>query len=147
MRTTNLVLLLLATLLAGVCIGFFGNDAIIRARIRRFSQIPGNVPEHITAQLTRRLALDAGQHAQVRAILERFDGRLQQAREQSRATFKALLQEMRAEVSAILTPDQQARHAVLVEESDRRHDDARALRRAVRPRSDLNTGAPPDRAH
>ncbi len=146
MRTTKLILLLLATLLAGVGIGVLGHTALIRARIRHFSQIPGNVPGHITDQLTRRLGLDAGQQAHVRVILERFDGRLQQARAQSRATFKALLDEMRAEVAALLTSEQRAEHAELLEEIDKRREGTRALRRALRPPPDLNTAAPPDQA-
>ena len=81
MRKTKLTLLLLAALLVGVCIGFYGNNAIIQARIRHFSQIPGNMPEHITQKLTQRLDLDAGQRAQVFAIVQSFDGRLQEARD------------------------------------------------------------------
>ena len=40
MRKTKLILLLLAALLLGVCLGFFGNTAIIRARIRFFACSP-----------------------------------------------------------------------------------------------------------
>ena len=83
MRKTKLTLLLLAALLAGVCIGFFGNSAIIRARIRHFSQIPGNVPEHIVTMLTKRLDLDDAQQVQIRAIVQAYDVRLKEAREQN----------------------------------------------------------------
>ena len=57
MRKTKLTLLLLAALLVGVCLGFFGNSAIIRARIQKFSQIPANMPEHITAKLTESILM------------------------------------------------------------------------------------------
>ena len=133
MRKTKLTLLLLAALLVGVCIGFFGNNAIIQARIRHFSQIPGNMPEHITQKLTQRLDLDAGQRAQVFAIVQSFDGRLQEARDQSRATLDALMADMRAQIALHLTPEQQAEHAKLVAEIDARRKADRELRRAMRP--------------
>ena len=90
MRKTKLTLLLLAAMLVGVCVGFFAYDAVIRARIQHFSQIPGNMPEHIVARLTERLKLDTDQQAAVRAIVQSYDARLQEAREQSRATLDAL---------------------------------------------------------
>ncbi len=133
MRKTKLTLLLLASMLVGVCIGFFGNSAIIRARIRHFSQIPGNVPEHITQMLTQRLDLDAEQQEQIRAIVQSYDGRLQEARDQSRATLDSLMGQMRADVAAKLTPEQQVEHEKLLQEMDQRHRDNRALRRAMQP--------------
>lgn len=133
MRKTKLTLLLLAALLAGVCIGFFGYSAIIRARIQRFSRIPGNLPEHITGKLTERLKLDAAQQAQVRAVVQSYDGRLKEARDQSRATLDSLLGQMRDEVATHLTPGQKAEHEKLLQEMDQRHRDSRDLRRALQP--------------
>lgn len=140
MRKTKLALLLLAALLAGVCIGFFGNGVVIRARIRHFSQIPGNVPEHIVSMLTKRLDLDAAQQVQVRAIVQAYDVRLKEAREQSRATFDALMGEMRAEVSERLTPEQREEHRRVLAELDQRHRDNRALMRAFSPPASTNAG-------
>lgn len=140
MRKTKLALLLLAALLAGVCIGFFGNGAVIRARIRHFSRIPGNVPEHIVSMLTKRLDLDAAQQVQVRAIVQAYDVRLKEAREQSRATFDALMGEMRAEVSERLTPEQREEHRRVLAELDQRHRDNRALMRAFPPPASTNAG-------
>ena len=108
MRKTKLTLLLLAAMLVGVCLGFFAYDAVIRARIQHFSQIPGNMPEHIVARLTERLKLDTDQQAAVRAIVQSYDARLQEAREQSRATLDALFAGMRGEIAVHLTPEQQA---------------------------------------
>ena len=78
MPKTKLILLLLAALLTGVCLGFFGNSAIIRARIRHFSQIPENMPRHITARLTERLHLDPQQQEQE----EEDEGQQQQHQEE-----------------------------------------------------------------
>ena len=140
MRKTKLTLLLLAALLAGVCIGFFGNSAIIRARIRHFSRIPGNVPEHIVAMLTKRLDLDDAQQTQIRAIVQAYDVRLKDAREQSRATFDALMGEMRAEVAVHLTDAQREEHLRILAELDQRHRDNRALMRAFPPPASTNAG-------
>ena len=135
MRKTKLTLLLLAALLVGVCIGFTANNAIIQARIRHFSRIPGNMPEHLTQKLTERLDLDAAQQAAVRAILQAYDGRLQEARDQSRATLDALLEGMRSEVAAHLTPEQKIEQAKMIAEFELRRQADRDLRRAL--------GAPP----
>lgn len=131
MRKTKLTLLLLAALLVGVCLGFLGNRAIIQARIRHFSRIPGNMPEHITTMLAKRLELNSEQQTHIRAIVQSYDARLQQAREDSRATFEGIMQEMRVEVAAQLTPEQQAEHDKLVAEIDQRRQENRALRQAL----------------
>ena len=132
MRKTKLTLLLLAALLVGVCLGFFANDAVIRARVRHYSQIPGNMPEHVTQKLAERLELDADQQAAVRAILQSYDGRLQDARDQSRATLDALMADMRSEVAAHLTPEQKIEQAKMIAEFKLRRQADRDLRRALR---------------
>ena len=140
MRKTKLTLLLLAAMLVGVCLGFFANDAVIRARVRHYSQIPGNMPEHVTQKLAERLELDADQQAAVRAIVQSYDARLQEARDQSRAVLDALFAGMRSEIAVHLTPEQQAEHAQLDAELEQRRQENRALRRAL----DLPPpGAPP----
>ena len=142
MRKTKLTLLLLAALLVGVCIGFYGNNAIIQARIRHFSRIPGNMSEHLTQKLTERLELDAAQQTAVRAILQSYDGRLQEARDQSRATLDALLEGMRSEVAAHLTPEQKIEQAKMIAEFEQRRQADRDLRRALRapPPTPANAG-------
>ena len=131
MRKTKLTLLLLAAMLVGVCLGFFAYDAVIRARIQHFSQIPGNMPEHIVARLTERLKLDTDQQTAVRAIVQSYDVRLQEAREQSRATLDALFTGMRGEIDVYLTPEQKAEHDKRVAELEQRRQANRALRRAL----------------
>jgi hypothetical protein len=131
MRKTKLTLLLLAAMLIGVCLGFFGNDAVIRARIRHFSQVPANLSEHITQKLTERLKLDAVQQEAVRAIVQSYDARLQETREQNRALLAALFADMRGEIAVHLTPAQKAEHEKLVAELEQRHQANRALRRAM----------------
>ncbi|HRT05238.1 MAG TPA: hypothetical protein P5204_06030 [Kiritimatiellia bacterium] len=142
MRKTKLTLLLLAAMLVGVCVGFFAYDAVIRARIRHFSQIPGNMPEHITQKLTERLKLDAAQQTAVRAIVQSYDARLQEAREQSRAVLDEIFSGMRGEIAVHLTPEQQAEHAKLIAELEQRRQENRALRRALDLPPPGHPGAP-----
>lgn len=130
MRKTKLALLLLTALLAGVCIGFFINSAIIRARIRHYSQMPANMPEHITRKLSERLQLDDVQQEQVRAVLLSYQDRMKETREKSRSMFDSLLAEMSIQIDQYLTPEQKAEHLKLMAELDQRHRDARALMRA-----------------
>jgi endonuclease/exonuclease/phosphatase family metal-dependent hydrolase len=92
MKKTKLALLLLTALLVGVCIGFYGNAAIIRARIQRYSQIPANMPEHITDRLTRRLQLNDGQRAEVLKIFQAHGERMREAREQNQALIDSLIE-------------------------------------------------------
>ena len=140
MRKTKLTLLLLAALLVGVCLGFFGNSAIIRARIQQFSQIPANMPEHITAKLTERLDLDATQQQQVLAVFKAYETRMEETRQQRRALIDALLEEVRVEIAQYLTPEQQEEHKKMLAEMDQRHRDARALMRAFPPPAATNAG-------
>ena len=133
MRKTKLTLLLLAALLVGVCIGFFGNSAIIHARIRKFSEIPSNMPEHVTKKLTERLQLNSTQQEQVLAVFMRYNERMTQTREQNLASFRALREEMRQEIAQYLTPAQQEEHKAILAELDQRINENRALMRAFPP--------------
>lgn len=140
MRKSQLILLLLAALLVGVCIGFFTNSAIIRARIHRFSQVPANMPEHITNRLTRRLGLDDEQRRQVLAVFQKHEGRMKETREQSRALIDAMIEEVRMEVALHLTPAQQEEHKKILAELRARKENTRALTRAVQPATSTNSG-------
>lgn len=144
MKTPKLSLLLLATLLAGVCIGFFGNSAIIRARIRHFSQMPSNMPEHITRKLTERLQLTEDQQEQVLAIFQAYEARMQETRQKSQDMFDSLLGEMSIEIDQYLTPEQKEEHLKLLAELDKRHRDNLALMRAYSPHQ-RKSGKPPAR--
>ena len=138
MRKTKLTLLLLAALLVGVCLGFFGNSAIIKARIQKYSQIPENMPEHITGKLTERLDLNPEQQAQVLAVFKAYEGRMEETRQQRRALIEALMEEVRLEVAKHLTSAQQEEHKKMLAEMDQRRRDDRALLRAYPPNAPTN---------
>ena len=139
MRKTKLTLLLLAALLVGVCLGFFGNSAIIKARVQKYSQIPENMPEHITARLTERLDLDEAQQVQVLAVFKAYEGRMEETRQQRRALIDALLEEVRLEIAKHLTPEQQEEHKKMLAEMNQRRRESRALIRAYPPSESTNS--------
>lgn len=141
MPKTKLTLLLIAALLAGVCLGFFANSAIIKARIRSYSQMPTDLPGHITARLAERLNLDSEQQKQVRAVFAAYEERMQETREKSRAMYDSLLAEMSIQIDQYLTPEQKEEHLKLLAELDQRNREIRALLRAYPPRSLLNGSA------
>ena len=143
MNKTKLSLLLLAAILVGVCIGFFGNSAIIRHRIRQYSQLPANMPQHVTDRLTKRLSLDETQRQQVLAIFQKHEGRMKETREQSQAMIDSMIEEVRQEIAQHLTPAQQEEHKKALAELSQRRRDRNALIRAFPPPPVPTNNAPP----
>ncbi len=142
MKKTKLTLLLLAALFIGVALGFWGNSAIIRARIRRYSQLPANMPEYITNRLTERLQLNDEQRQQVLAVFLTHEDRMRETREQSRALIDNLIEEVRLEIARHLTPEQQEEHKRILEEMKERRESSRAVIRAF-PNLTTNSGTRP----
>lgn len=129
-KKTQLALLLLTALLAGACMGFLTNSAIIKARIQKYSQLPANMPQHITDRLTQRLDLSPAQQAQVLSVFMAYESRMEETREQNRALIDALIEEVRVEIAQYLTPAQQEEHKKLLAEMGQRHRERKALLRA-----------------
>ena len=130
-KKANLFLLLLAALIAGFCIGFHTNAAIIRARVRRISTLPENMPAYLTEKLTKLLDLDGNQQAAIRDIMERHDAKMQEARARGLEIVDGLVADLNAEVEAQLTPEQRKIHAEHIEKMRQRGRENRQLRRAV----------------
>lgn len=131
MRKTKLTLLLFAALLIGICVGFYANSAIIRARIRAYNQIPANMPQHVTDRLTQRLDLTPSQREQVLATLLSYQDHMAATREKNRAMFAELLAEVTAQIDQHLTPEQQVEHANLQAEISARRRETRTIKRAL----------------
>lgn len=127
MKTTKLLLLLLTALLVGVCIGFFTNSAIIRARIRRYSEIRAHRSAHIIGMLTKHLALTEEQQSQIRGIVLTYETRITEAQKQSEALYKAPLEEMADAITPCLTPKQQEAYKQMRSAHRRNHQQSRAL--------------------
>jgi hypothetical protein len=69
---------------------------------------PENAPARITAMLTRKLSLDGAQHDQVLAIITRHQAEIQAIRRQVRPQMDQQLDQIRAQVGAILNDRQRA---------------------------------------
>jgi Spy/CpxP family protein refolding chaperone len=131
LKKANLFLLLLAAVIVGFCIGFHTNAAIIRARVRKISTMPENMPAYLTEKLTKLLDLDDAQQTAIREIMERHDAKMQEARARGREIVDALVADLNAEVESQLTPEQRKIHAEHIEKMRQRGRENRQLRRAV----------------
>jgi len=127
MKTTKLLLLLLTALLVGVCIGFFTNSAIIRARIRHFSEIRVHRSAHIIGMLTEHLELTEEQQSQIRGIVLTYETQITEAQKQSEALYNAPLEKMADTITPYLTPKQQDVYTQMRLTHQRRHQKSRAL--------------------
>ena len=78
-------------------------------------------PEAMVDHLARQLELTASQRDSVRVVLERHRGELAAIWRRVHPTFDSLRARMNAEISAQLTPDQQARFRELIEAIEHHH--------------------------
>ncbi|MBR3581955.1 MAG: hypothetical protein IKO01_00760 [Kiritimatiellae bacterium] len=138
MKKTRLVLhkatlaaLLLAAALAGFCGGFLANAAVIRARVRRISAMPEDMPTFLTERLAGILGLDDAQQAAVRGHFARHEVRMREERQRGRATVDALVAELDAAIQSELTPEQKKSHVEYLEKLREQSRENRQLRRAV----------------
>lgn len=138
MKKTRLVLhkatlaaLLLAAALAGFCGGFLANAAVIRARVRRISAMPEDMPTFLTERLAGILGLDDAQKAAVRGHFARHEVRMREERQRGRATVDALVAELDAAIQSELTPEQKKIHVEYLEKLREQSRENRQLRRAV----------------
>lgn len=131
LKKANLFLLLLAAVIAGFCIGFHTNAAIIRARVRTLSAMPENMPAYLTDKMTKVLDLDEAQRGAILGILERHDAKMQEARARGREIVDGLVADLDAEIEAQLTPEQRKIHVEYLEKIRQRGKENRQLRRAL----------------
>jgi hypothetical protein len=117
------VALLAAVFLAGGAAGWLGREGTGHDGRPR-----GHGPDAMVAYLGRELKLTAAQSDSVRAIFARHRPEIEALWSQVRPRFDSIKTRVRAEIDAQLTPDQQARHQRLVEESEhhRRGDSTKA---------------------
>lgn len=143
MNKTKLALLLLTFLLAGVCIGFFTNSAIIKARVRRYREIPRHLSEHIVEKLTEGLDLTAEQQQAVQAHVDEYVEQRQQERRVRKARNAERMAEMSRNIALHLTPEQQAEYQVMMGRSMPQRRTARDLMRTFRQPAGDSNAVPP----
>jgi Spy/CpxP family protein refolding chaperone len=111
------IALLLAVFIAGGAAGWAAP-----AWLRRGGPRMGRSPTAMAQFLARRLDLSPAQQDSVRAILVRSNAQQQAIWGEVRPRFDSLRSAVRAEINALLTPEQRERHKRLLDELEHRHD-------------------------
>ncbi len=110
MKSLKWSLLLLATLLLGVCIGIVGSGLIIRYRFDSVAREgPDVIPGILTAQLTRRLNLTASQQKTLESQIRKAQHEFKAVRRQYEPQLQSIVTNTIAEIQTILTDEQRAR--------------------------------------
>jgi Spy/CpxP family protein refolding chaperone len=109
MKLFKLSLLIALVFLAGVVAGVVGTRIAIRHWVSSAIQRPERVQMLIERNLRWRLHLNATQRAQVHRILTDARGQLRDLRQEYHPQVVTILTNTEAQISAILTPEQQTR--------------------------------------
>jgi hypothetical protein len=112
-------LLIALVFLAGVAAGVVGTRIAIRHWMNSAIQRPEKVQLLLERNLRWRLHLDARQRAEVHRILTDARVQLRDLREEYRPQFVAIVTNTEAQISAILTPEQEARFEKMQRENRR----------------------------
>ncbi len=131
MRTTKLILLLLTALLIGVCMGFFTNSAIIKARVRRYREIPTHLSEHIMERMTARLDLTAEQQQDIQKQVDLYVSQREEQCQTRKAQNTGHMAELGRGIAQHLTPEQQATFKTMMEKAGPRRQAGQDLMRAI----------------
>ncbi len=109
MKTFKLLTLVTLVFLAGVAAGVVGTRLVIRHWVNTAVQRPENFQLLLERNLRWQLRLDARQRVEVHRILTDTRVQLRDLRQEYRPQVIAVLTNTEAQISAILTPEQQAR--------------------------------------
>ena len=113
-RWPALLLWLLVFVLGAVCGGGLTLVLVVKG-VRQHLQHPERRPQKITRHLTRRLDLDAAQEKQVGAVIEKHHAALMRLRAEAAPRVAAELRAIDAEITHVLTPEQQKRWRAMVD--------------------------------
>jgi len=119
MKAFKLSLLLALVFLAGVMAGVVGTRIAIRHWVNTAIQRPQNFQMLLERNLRWRLHLDARQRVEVHRILTDTRIQLRDLRQEYRPQVVAVLTNTEAQISAILTPEQEARFEKMQQENRR----------------------------
>jgi len=119
MKTFKLFVLVTLVFLAGMAAGVVGTRVFIRHWVSSAIQRPENVQILMERNLRWRLHLDARQRVEVHRILTDARARLRDLRKEYRPQDVAVLTNTEAQISAVLTPEQQALFEQMQQENRR----------------------------
>ncbi len=117
MKTLKLLALITLVFMAGVAAGVVGTRLVIRHWVNTAIQRPENFQLLLERNLRRQLRLDAGQRVEVHRILTDARVQLRDLRLEYRPQVVTILTNTEAQISAVLTPEQEARFERMQQEN------------------------------
>jgi hypothetical protein len=117
MKTLKLLALIALVFMAGVTAGVVGTRLVIRHWVNTAIQRPENFQLLLERNLRWRLRLDARQGMEVHRILTDARVQLRDLRQEYRPQVVAVLTNTEAQISAVLTPEQEARFERMQQEN------------------------------
>jgi hypothetical protein len=117
MKTFKLLVLVTLVFLAGAAAGVVGTRVFIRHWVSSAIQRPENIQILMERNLRRQLHLDARQRLEVHRILTDTRAQLRDLRKVYRPQVVAVMTNTEAQISAVLTPEQQAQFERMQQEN------------------------------
>jgi Spy/CpxP family protein refolding chaperone len=117
MKTFKSLLLLALVFFAGLVVGVVATRAVVRHVVQQAVLHPEKVQTMIERKLARRLRLDSRQEVKLHEILSDAHGQLKDLRQEYRPQFAEIVSNANEQITAILTPEQQARFEKLKQEN------------------------------
>lgn len=122
MKNTKAIIGIVIVFALGAASGSIVTHMVHRDRMATFIKGgPESREEVIVSRLTRKLALDARQQEQIKAIVHENHVAIRQVRNQYRPQIQGILEQGQARIITILNPEQQEKFRNILEERKRRH--------------------------
>jgi Spy/CpxP family protein refolding chaperone len=109
MKTFKLLLLVSLVFMSGVVSGVVGTRIVVRRVMGEVIAHPETVQPRIERNLAFRLRLDGGQRMKLHEIMSDTRGQLKDLRQEYRPRVGLVLSNANGQITALLTPEQQAR--------------------------------------
>jgi hypothetical protein len=110
MKNWKSILLLALVFVAGAAVGVVGTRAAVRRFVEQVITQPEKFQAFVERDLSRKLRLDEGQRVKLHGILSDTRGQLKGLRQQYRPQAGLVISNADAQITALLTPAQQARY-------------------------------------
>ena len=110
MKNWKSILLLALVFFAGLAVGVVGTRVVVGRVVQQAIAHPERVQSMMERNLTRRLRLDNDQQVKLHDILTDARGQLTTLRKEVQPQAAEVITDADKKISALLTPDQQARY-------------------------------------
>ena len=117
MKNWKSLLLLALVFFAGMAMGVVGTRMVVRHVVQQAIAHPERMQLLMERNLTRRLRLDNEQQVKLHTILTDARGQLRGLRQEFQPQAAAVLRDTDGKITALLTPEQQARYEKFKERS------------------------------